>query len=181
MLTSQQPLHTLSFSNFRYYTWLPGFYGDNCFLKVSTSLQRDGCNYILHIMLQMQKAHRGELGGGKAISGSHPLACNFTDQEQRKSPRNDSGSFKEEGRTAVKCPEGYLHTADRTTCFAAEEDWGEEDDLPTYGQSEHRKLSTIVSVSASMLKKIFSDEDDGVLLVVQEFSLQTENKVSLRM
>ena len=119
-------------------------------------------------MLQMQKAHRGELGGGKAISGSHPLACNFTDQEQRKSPRNDSGSFKEEGRTAVKCPEGYLHTADRTTCFAAEDDWGEEDDLPTYGRNEHRKLSTIVSVSASMLKKIFSDEDVGVVLVVQD-------------
>ena len=137
----------------------------------------------------MQKAHRGELGGGKAISGSHPSACNFLDQEKTTSLRDDSSSFKEEGRTAVTCPEGYLHTADRTTCFAVEEDWDEDDDLPTYGRTpsyegtptyegtsrqmstykgtEHRKLSTIVSVSALMLKKILSDEDDGVLLVVQ--------------
>ena len=94
-------------------------------------------------------------------------------------------SFKEEGRTAVTCPEGYLHTVDGTTCFAVEEDWYEDDDLPTYERApnhegtptyertptcertEHRKLSTIVSVSASMLKKILSDKDDGVLLVVQ--------------
>ena len=115
----------------------------------------------------MQKAHRGELGGGKAISGSHPSACNFLGQEQRKIPR-------EEGRTNATCPEGYLHTVDGITCFADEEDWYEDDDLPTYertptygGQTEHRKFSTIVSVSASMLKKILSEEDDGVLLVVQ--------------
>ena len=121
----------------------------------------------------MQKAHRGKLGGGKAISGSHPLACKFPDQENRKSPKGDASSFKEEGRTTVTCPEGYLHNVDGTTCFAVEEDWYEDDDLPTYErtptyeQTEKKKLSTIVSVSASMLKKILSDEDDGVLLVVR--------------
>ena len=114
----------------------------------------------VHILLKIQKAHRGDLGGGKAISGSHPSACNFLDQDERKSPRNDS-------RTGITCPEGYLHTADRTACFASEEDWGEEDDLPTYGQTEKRKLSTIVSVSATMLKKILSDYEDGAVLVVQ--------------
>ena len=109
--------------------------------------------------MKIQKAQRGDLGGGKAISGSHPSACNFLDQDERKSPKNDS-------RTGIICPEGYLHTADRTTCFAAEEDWGEDNDLPTYGQTKQRKLSTVVSVSARMLKKILSD-DDGVVLVVQ--------------
>ena len=68
----------------------------------------------------MQKAHRGKLGGGKAISGSHPSACKFPDQEKRKSPKDEAGSFKEEGRTTVTCPEGYLHTVDGTTCFAVE-------------------------------------------------------------
>ena len=125
----------------------------------------------------MRQAHRGELGGGQAISGSHPSACNFSDQEKTTSLREDS--FKEEGRTAVTCPEGYLHTVDGKTCFAVEEDWYEDDDLPTYERTptydgtptyegtEHRKLSTIVSVSAAMLKKILSDKDDGVVLVVQ--------------
>ena len=120
----------------------------------------------------MRQAHRGELGGGQAISGSHPSACNFSDQEK-------ATSLREEGRTADTCPEGYLHTVDGKTCFAVEEDWYEDDDLPTYERApnhegtptyegtEHRKLSTIVSVSASMLKKILSDKDDGVLLVVQ--------------
>ena len=108
----------------------------------------------------MRQADRGELGGGQAISGSHPSACNFSDQEK-------ATSLREEGRTAVTCPEGYLHTVDGTTCFAVEEDWYEDDDLPTYGRTPTKKLSTIVSVSASMLKKILSDEDDGVLLVVQ--------------
>lgn len=46
----------------RYYTWIPGFYGSNCFLK----------------------GHRGSLGGGKAVSGSDPEACRKEDNEKRR-------------------------------------------------------------------------------------------------
>ena len=114
----------------------------------------------------LSQAKKGELGGGKAISGSNPLACHFLDEESFES---EQGSFEEESRTTVKCPEGYLHTADKTTCFKDEEDWVEEEDLPTYRR--HTKLmkpSAIVSVSGSMLKYILSDD---VLLVIQDIVL----------
>ena len=118
----------------------------------------------------LSQAKKGELGGGKAISGLNPLACHFLDeQEIKESFESEQGSFEEESRTTVKCPEGYLHTADKTTCFKDEEDWADEEDLPTYRR--HTKLmkpSAIVSVSGSMLKDILSD---GVLLVIQDVVL----------
>ena len=114
----------------------------------------------------LSQAKKGELGGGKAISGSNPLACHFLDEESFES---EQGSFEEESRTTVKCPEGYLHTADKRTCFKDEEDWAEEEDLPTYRRNTKlMKPSAIVSVSGSMLKDILSD---GVLLVIQDVIL----------
>ena len=125
---------------------------------------------MLFIVNFLSQAKKGELGGGKAISGSNPLACHFQDErEMKESFESERGSFEEESRTTVKCPEGYLHTADKTTCFKDEEDWAEEEDLPTYRR--HTKLmkhSAIVSVSGSMLKDILSD---GVLLVIQDVIL----------
>ena len=115
----------------------------------------------------LSQAKKGELGGGKAISGSNPLACHSLDeQEMKESFESELGPFEEESRTTVKCPEGYLHTADKTTCFKDEEDWADEEDLPTYRR--HTKPSAIVSVSGSMLKDILSD---GVLLVIQDVVL----------
>ena len=115
----------------------------------------------------LSQAKKGELGGGKAISGSNPLACHFLDeQEIKESFESEQGSFEEESRTTVKCPEGYLHTADKTTCFKDEGIWADEEDLPTYRR--HTKPSAIVSVSGSMLKDILSD---GVLLVIQDVVL----------
>ena len=35
-----KPLPASSVSNLRYFTWLPGFYGDNCFLKVKKGQKR---------------------------------------------------------------------------------------------------------------------------------------------
>ena len=118
----------------------------------------------------LSQAKKGELGGGKAISGSNPLACHFQDErEMKESFESERGSFEEESRTTVKCPEGYLHTADKTTCFKDEEDWAEEEDLPTYRRhTKLKKPSAIVSVSGSMLKDILSD---GVLLVIQDVLL----------
>ena len=48
-----KPLPASSISNLRYFTWLPGFYGDNCFLKVKIrpkKIQHDS----------QLKRHRGE-------------------------------------------------------------------------------------------------------------------------
>ena len=125
---------------------------------------------MLFIVNFLSQAKKGELGGGKAISGSNPLACHFLDeQEIKESFESEQGSFEEESRTTVKCPEGYLHTADKTTCFKDEEDWAEEEDLPTYRRhTKLKKPSAIVSVSGSMLKDILSD---GVLLVIQDVIL----------
>ena len=115
----------------------------------------------------LSQAKKGELGGGKAISGSNPLACHFLDeQEMKESFESELGPFEEESRTTVKCPEGYLHTADKTTCFKDEGIWADEEDLPTYRRhTKIMKPSAIVSVSGSMLKDILSD---GVLLVIQD-------------
>ena len=120
-----------------------------------------------------KKAQRGALGGGKAISGSNPSACKFLDQEKEKSFGNVDSSLEEERRTTLTCPEGYLPTADHTLCFAAEDDWGDDDDLPTYGRAEQRKLPSCLTLSVSeiMLKNIFSYDEDGIVLVVQDILL----------
>ena len=95
------------------------------------------------------------------------------DQEKEKSFGNADSSLEEERRTTLTCPEGYWPTAEDRLCFAAEDDWGDDDDLPTYGRAEQRKLPSCLTLSVSeiMLKNIFSYDEDGIVLVVQDILL----------